>query len=326
MGILRGCGGMADASDSKSDAARHVGSTPTTPTSSHPPSPGTDPGAEPTRWVPRGMALARNVNRILGKRWPAVVAWLARRHFLIPRRLPARPWELAGLGLARPVEILPGLAGLHWEGAGPRILCLHGWEGRASHFLAVGDRLAQRGFEVWSLDGPAHGRSVGRLAHPVAFAEALLAVDAVHGPFHGVIGHSMGAASVAYARTLGLRAERLVLMAGPLRSAEVLGRFMDMMELVEAARGPFVRMVESLVGRPVSLLDLAALAPHLDRPGLIIHGTADPDVPWQDAEVLAAAWPESDLMLLEGVGHRRILRDEVVLDRIEAFLETEDSV
>jgi pimeloyl-ACP methyl ester carboxylesterase len=187
--------------------------------------------------------------------------------------------------------------------------------------VAIAERLADRGFEVFAIDGPAHGRSAGRVAHPVAFAEALLAVDAVHGPFRAVIGHSMGVSAMLYARTLGLRTDRLVCLAGPLRASAVLERFMDVMGLEQPTRERFVALVERLVRQPSSLLDLDRLAPHLGVPGLIVHGTADPDVPWTDSEALAAAWPESDLMLLEGFGHRRILREKAVLDRIEAFLE-----
>ncbi|MEB3238208.1 MAG: alpha/beta fold hydrolase [Candidatus Sericytochromatia bacterium] len=286
-----------------------MGSTPTTPTSS------------PVRWTPPGLRFARLASRLLGRRFPGLVAQVARRGFLMPRRLPAREWELAGIGCGQPFEFLPGLAGLRWPAAGPRILCIHGWEGRSSHFVAIAERLAECGFDVMSLDGPGHGRSAGKLAHPVAFAEALLAVDAVHGPFHAAIGHSMGVSALLYARMLGLRIDRMVCLAGPLRAAEVLERFMDMMELVTPARERFVAMVEKLVRQPASLLELDLLAPHLGVPGLIVHGTADPDVPWTDSEQLAAAWPDSDLMLLEGFGHRRILREEAVLDRIEAFLQ-----
>jgi pimeloyl-ACP methyl ester carboxylesterase len=265
--------------------------------------------------------LARLANRLFGRRFPALAARVARRGFLVPRRLPAREWELSGMGTGQPHDFLPGLAGLHWPAQGPRIVCIHGWEGRASHFVAIAERLADRGFEVFAIDGPAHGRSAGRVAHPVAFAEALLAVDAVHGPFRAVIGHSMGVSAMLYARTLGLRTDRLVCLAGPLRASAVLERFMDVMGLEQPTRERFVALVERLVRQPSSLLDLDRLAPHLGVPGLIVHGTADPDVPWTDSEALAAAWPESDLMLLEGFGHRRILREKAVLDRIEAFLE-----
>ncbi|MEB3299406.1 MAG: alpha/beta fold hydrolase [Candidatus Sericytochromatia bacterium] len=286
-----------------------MGSTPTTPTSL------------PVRWVPPGLTIARRANRLLGGRWPGLAARIARRGFLVPRRLPEREWELAGLDSALSERFLPGLHGLRWPAEGPKVLCLHGWEGRASHFVSLAGHLQGRGFEVLSLDGPAHGRSAGRLAHPWAFADALLAVDAVHGPFHAVIGHSMGASSVLYARSLGLRVERIVSLAAPLRASEVLQRFMDLMELNELVRERFVALVESMVGQPQTLLDLERLAPHLEVPGLVVHGTADPDVPWEDAPRLAAAWPEAELLLLEGLGHRRILREGVVLERVSAFLE-----
>src|SRR5690606_37822905 len=74
---------------------------------------------------------------------------------------------------AEPVTFRFALAGLRWGREGPLVLALHGWEGRAAQFRTLAARLVPMGYRVLALDAPAHGRSPGREADPVVFADAL---------------------------------------------------------------------------------------------------------------------------------------------------------
>jgi len=55
-------------------------------------------------------------------------------------------------------------------------------------------------------------------------------------------------------------------------------------------------------------------------PGLVIHDEDDRDVPWQQGDALANAWPGAQFVRTAGLGHRRILRDPDVLARVTAFI------
>jgi pimeloyl-ACP methyl ester carboxylesterase len=64
------------------------------------------------------------------------------------------------------------------------------------------------------------------------------------------------------------------------------------------------------------------MARDIDLPALIIHDRDDRDIPWQDGELLANAWPRAQFVSTSGLGHRRILRDPEVIDRVVRFVSS----
>jgi pimeloyl-ACP methyl ester carboxylesterase len=55
-----------------------------------------------------------------------------------------------------------------------------------------------------------------------------------------------------------------------------------------------------------------ALAPSMKTPLLVVHDRDDKEVPARVGRSIAEAWPNAALVLTEGLGHQRILRDETV--------------
>jgi hypothetical protein len=51
---------------------------------------------------------------------------------------------------------------------------------------------------------------------------------------------------------------------------------------------------------------------------LIVHDRLDKEVHFQDGETLAAAWPGAEFVATEGLGHRRILRAQGIIERVVA--------
>jgi pimeloyl-ACP methyl ester carboxylesterase len=66
------------------------------------------------------------------------------------------------------------------------------------------------------------------------------------------------------------------------------------------------------------------MARSVGLPALVIHDRDDRDVPWQEGEAVARAWPQARFVRTEGLGHRRILRDPKVTKRVVHFLVQED--
>lgn len=261
-------------------------------------------------------SAVRTLGRLLGGLLPGVAATLARRLATRPLHRSTRPDPVG----AEPVSFRFGLAGLRWGDRGPRILALHGWEGRAAQFRGLGERLARRGYQLIALDAPAHGRSPGTEADPVVFADALQEAAAELGHLHAVVGHSMGGASALYALSRGLDSERSVAIAAPAGLAGVLARMSAALGLGEEARRRFFATMESRTGLAPEALDIDRLAPRLDRPLLVVHDRDDAVIPFADALRIARA-TRAELHETRGLGHRDVLRDDQVLDRIVGFLE-----
>ena len=88
----------------------------------------------------------------------------------------------------------------HAWGAGwhrPRVLLAHGWAGHGLQLAPFVAPLVDAGFEVMTVDQPAHGASTGRTATLPDFARVLRLVAESFGPLFAVVGHSLGGAAAA---------------------------------------------------------------------------------------------------------------------------------
>jgi len=270
--------------------------------------------------LPASLRIIRRANRTLGRVAPTLAARLNQRLFSTPRRHVPREWELAFEQLATRRRLSDGVSVLQ-AGVGPPIALMHGWEGRATQFAMFAPRLIEAGFSIIAVDGPAHGHSSGRRADPYVFADALRTVAEEFGPLHGAVGHSMGGGSIAIALAAGLETRRVVTIASPASLRDVLQRYAAVVDMPPRATTRFLERfhhhVRARGHRPVDVLELLQSV-HTDA--LVIHARDDREVPFADGERIAAHWPRAALLPVDGLGHRRILRDAAVVDATVAFL------
>jgi len=213
-------------------------------------------------------------------------------------------------------------------GEGPVVYLMHGWGGRRAQLDVLVEPLLWTGHRVIAFDAPGHGDSdpgafgAGR-GLLTEFAGALEAVIAVGGPAHAVIAHSLGAAGTTLAVLDGLRVGRVALIAPMADPIPYTYEFARALGFGEKIRTGFIRRLERRVGRlmtdfelPRRLKSTALSLP----PALIVHDRLDKEVHFSDGETLAAAWPGSEFVATEGLGHRRILRDPAILERLVTHL------
>jgi pimeloyl-ACP methyl ester carboxylesterase len=252
---------------------------------------------------------------------PAPAVEAAFELFTRPRRHQRSGAELALLALAERSLVPHGaeqLAVWSW-GAGPIALLVHGWEGRGSQFHAFVPPLLACGFRVVAMDAPAHGDSSGTATSIPHIGAAVLTVADAIGEVCALIGHSGGSAAGVYAFTRGLAVNTSVHLAGPSSFERGVERFCSAVGLGNADRVEFRRRVEDFIEMPLGDTDLAKLA----LPGhsaLLLHDPADREVPFAEAELLAAAWPTAALTPMEGAGHRRIMQSGPAIDRAVALV------
>ena len=209
-------------------------------------------------------------------------------------------------------------------GEGPAVALLHGWEGRGTQFHAFIQPLLAAGFSALTFDQPAHGRSQGRQAGPLAFASALQALVAEVGPIHGIVAHSLGAASAAIALDRGLQVPRLVFIAPPSEPDPYFSGLLSMLGVPDVEHPAAMDLLAARQGVTMEQIRLRSLAPHLGAPLLVIHDREDRETPYSGAETVVAAWPGARLLSTEGLGHRRILKDPKVVQETVAFLREEE--
>lgn len=243
-------------------------------------------------------------------------------HLTHPRRALPLPEDRAALAGAARLEVVHrGLRLAAWSwGDGPPVLLLHGWESHAGQMAGFVPPLLEAGFGVCALDAPAHGQSEGAETDAVDFGRAVLSAVESLGRPSAIIGHSVGSAAALYAFCHGVTVHASIHLAGPSSMERVLRRGCVAAGLDAAATQQVLDEMAGRIGEPLSVMDLERLRPGLRHRALILHDAEDMEIPFSESVALSRAWKRSTLETVTGLGHRRILRAPLVVDRAVAFL------
>lgn len=203
-------------------------------------------------------------------------------------------------------------------------LLLHGWGGHAGQMMALAESLRQQGLLPVIVEMPAHGRSKGATSNLPQFARALDYVAArlkQQGyTLHAVVAHSLAANASAYSASRGLDTGRLVLLAPPASPLEYTRLFARVFGLRESTRAAMQRRIEAREGILMPQFEPDAVGARIRMPTLVVHDRHDNINLFADGVAYNEAIAGSRLMATEGLGHRRILKDEAVLREVCAFL------
>jgi len=246
----------------------------------------------------------------------------ARHAFSAPERIALSREEREALaGAAEPPLRHEGLKLARWTlGQGPRVVLVHGWNGRGAQLLGFARALVDAGFSVTLFDLPGHGDSGGHAASVVHAGRALRTLTTALGEVHAVVGHSMGSAAALLAFAHGLQVKRSVHLAGPSSLTPMVKGLARAHGLGPSDAAAFAGWVEGFIGTRIGCVDLERLQHGLRHPGLIVHDPEDRTVPVAASEALHAAWAGSRFERVAGLGHRRLLLDNGVIARSVAFI------
>lgn len=273
-----------------------------------------------------GLALVRGAMRVLSLTSPRVASKVAMDLFMTPHRFRTPERELALLAGATPFDVRLGdsttIKAWSWGAEGdPLVLLVHGWEGRGSQMAAFARPLVATGHRVVTFDAPGHGASDGNRSSLPHFTYAIRAVAAATAEPHAIIAHSLGCAASTLALRDGLKANRLVFIAPPLEPADYTARFGEILNIDgEVLRRMRLRIEERFL-RKWSDYSLALTAREMTAPLLIFHDRDDRETYWSEGNALSEAWPGARLVTVTGLGHRRILRDETVIEAATRFIQ-----
>ena len=256
---------------------------------------------------------------------PRAAAPLARRLFCTPRGQRRARQRLLSLPPSEPIALryrTETIRGQAW-GAGwhrPGVLLAHGWAGHGLQLAHFVEPLVDAGFEVMTVDQPAHGASTGRTATLPDFARVLRLVAESFGPLFAVVGHSLGGAAAAFALSRGMAAARAVLIAAPSDPGLEVERFARFLWIPERVRAEMERAIEAAEGVRLAELRAAVVAPRVNVPALLVHDRSDRTVPYRAVNDYASAWRGGRVLTTDGLGHYRILREPAVIAEVVRFL------
>jgi pimeloyl-ACP methyl ester carboxylesterase len=243
--------------------------------------------------------------------------------FLTPPRPSPSEAEQAILAqatrLSVPFEALQ-LQAFSW-GIGPTVMLVHGWGGYGLQLSRFVQPLVAAGHRVLAFDAPAHGETAGVQTSGLAMARAITAVAQSQTAIAGVIAHSLGAASTTLALSAGLQTGKVVYLGAVCWLANAATTFARRSRLSAEVETAFRSLFEAQFGADIwQRFAVDRLAPHLNIPALLFHDQSDREVALAESRAIVQVWSGSHLVETSGLGHRRILRDESVIQQTRDFI------
>jgi pimeloyl-ACP methyl ester carboxylesterase len=156
----------------------------------------------------------------------------------------------------------------------------------------------------------------------IRFADGLAAARNHFGEPFAVVAHSMGFPATVIAMTRFALAPRRVVALGAPDALPRNVRFQARnMGLSDRAVDLMLDAVSYRFGEDSRKLSVTNDAPAMTIPALFCHGSGDTIAPPDASQTMAAAWPGAEVELYDGLGHRGVLRDERVVERVVGFLK-----
>ena len=202
-----------------------------------------------------------------------------------------------------------------------KILLVHGWSGRGTQLVKIADELLKNGFMTISFDAPAHGKSKGNSSIMIEFIASILEIEKQYGPFEFAIGHSLGGMSVLNAIKQSLKIKKAVIIGSGDIIQDIIDDFISKLRLNPEYGIKLRNHFEAKFGGKMDDYSAYKAAEKTEIPVLIIHDKDDHDVSVKAAYNIQKHLKNSEIMITESLGHRKILGNDDVIKKIIEFLK-----
>ncbi|MBS1664985.1 MAG: alpha/beta fold hydrolase [Bacteroidetes bacterium] len=218
------------------------------------------------------------------------------------------------------------LRGHRWQPAGEaqkRALIAHGFNSASCNFESYVAALLKKGYEVIAFDAPAHGQSGSKRITLPDYVRMLRTVDQNYGPFQTYMGHSLGAIALTLLleNTPHNAETRLALIAPPVEVTDAVADFARLLQLSPEVVKEMDDLIQEISGHPFSWYSLLRALPHVHASILYVQDEGDRVTPLQGAlRVQELRLPNVQFLFTQGLGHRKVYKDQPVMEKIVNFL------
>ncbi|MES2747677.1 MAG: alpha/beta hydrolase [Bacteroidota bacterium] len=203
-----------------------------------------------------------------------------------------------------------------------KILLVHGWSGRGTQLVKIADEVLKLGYTIISFDAPAHGKSKGNATLMPEFIESIIELEKQFGPFEYAIGHSLGGMSILNAIKDGLKIKKAVIIGTADIIQDIIDDFITKLQLKPSLGLQLKDYFERKFNTEMDSYSASRVAKSIAIPILIIHDELDEDVPVKAAQHIHENLKNSELIITKGLGHRKILGNEAIIENILTFIKT----
>lgn len=200
-----------------------------------------------------------------------------------------------------------------------KILLVHGWAGRGTQLFKIAEAFIEKGYMAISFDATAHGDSDGNTSAMTEFIPSIIAIDKEYGPFEFAVGHSLGGMALLNAVKQGFAVKKIALLGSGDSIIDICHMFVNKLELKPKIADLLKDNMDNLLGYDVEILSANVAAKSVTIPTLVIHDTKDDEVPVSCAYAIRQSLQKGEVLITDGLGHRRILTDAKVIENILRF-------
>ena len=257
---------------------------------------------------------------------PKLITLFAAKLFTTPikHKIPKRELEMDRKSVQNSIKILAinkEVVLYKYGKSEKKILLVHGWSGRGTQLFKIADELLKAGYSTISFDAPAHGKSPGKTTIMVDFIAAILEIDKQLGPFEAAVGHSLGGMSVLNAIKKGLKVNRAVVIGSGDIVQDIMDDFVAKLELKPSISTRLRLHFEKKYKEEMNSYSAFLAAKETTIPILVIHDNDDPEVPVKAGIHIHKYLKNGELLLTNGLGHRKILGNLKVIEKTVQFIQ-----
>lgn len=241
----------------------------------------------------------------------------------IKHKIPKREWEMDSKSTQTLIEIpkINKKVMLYQYGeSDKKILLVHGWSGRGTQLFKIADELLKTGYSTISFDAPAHGKSPGKTTIMADFVETILEIEKQFGPFEAAVGHSLGGMSLLNSVKKGLEINNLAIIGSGDIVQDILDDFIKKLGLKPEISIRLRTHFEKKHGLEMDNFSGYKSAMEITIPVLVLHDKKDLDIPVTAGINIHKHLKNGKLFLTEGLGHRKILGNSEVIEKVARFI------
>ena len=217
------------------------------------------------------------------------------------------------------------ITGHRWNHpAAKKVLIVHGFESSSYNFYHYIRELISEDFEVLAFDAPAHGRSGGKRILLPDYIRVIRQILQRFGPIDHFVAHSFGGLSLMLALEELPHNEswRIALVAPATETTTAIDRFFTMFSLNDSVRQHFDDLVIKKGGESPSYYSIRRSMQNTSATVFWVHDDTDKITPISDAIKVKNDQPANlEFVITTGLGHRRIYKDEQVINSVVSFLK-----
>jgi pimeloyl-ACP methyl ester carboxylesterase len=204
----------------------------------------------------------------------------------------------------------------------PYVLVVHGWAGRSTQFRSFIPKFNEAGYRIIGFDGPAHGKSEGKRTSIAEFEEVMKAISAIQGNPEAIIAHSFGGGASLYAISKGLQVNKLINIASPTIADRIVQSYLKAIGGSWKTGENFKKLIQQRHGKSFEEFTALYLIKQVpkDLKLMLVHDEGDKEVDIAHVHELIRIFPSARLLATKGLGHNRILRDDIVIGECLNFV------